>query len=125
MRLYCAVEGTEEGTFGAMLRCLRRAAELPQEELAERARVSARGLRDLERGASRATYHSTAFEIADALCLPPDELFAFVRTTQRSNRELPTRSMLPVLLNATGQRLPGLAYREGAGSEQTQAERQH
>jgi transcriptional regulator with XRE-family HTH domain len=41
----------EIATFGALLRRWRQAAGLTQEELAERAGLSRRGINDLERGA--------------------------------------------------------------------------
>ena len=43
-------------TFGDLLRQLRTAAALSQEELAERAGVSLRGISDLERGVRRAPH---------------------------------------------------------------------
>jgi predicted ATPase/DNA-binding XRE family transcriptional regulator len=59
------------GAFGALLQQYRRAAGLSQEELAERARLSRRGISDLERGTRRAPHLSTARRLADALELPP------------------------------------------------------
>ncbi|MBA2452515.1 MAG: helix-turn-helix transcriptional regulator, partial [Chloroflexia bacterium] len=46
-------------TFGDLLRHARRDAELTQEELAERAGVSARTISDLERGVIRAPRRDT------------------------------------------------------------------
>jgi transcriptional regulator with XRE-family HTH domain len=62
-------EGT--ASFGEMLRRLRRAAALSQEELAERAGLSQRGISDLERGARLAPHLSTIRLLADALALCP------------------------------------------------------
>src|SRR5215218_950980 len=60
-------------TFADLLRQLRTSAALSQEELAERAGVSLRGLSDLERGVRRAPHLSTVRLIADALGLGPEE----------------------------------------------------
>src|SRR3712207_5301523 len=67
--------------FGAHLRRLREAAGLTQEELAERAGLTAKGISDLERGRRRRPYPHTTRCLADALGLSEDErrsLFAAV-----------------------------------------------
>src|SRR5262245_57114776 len=56
-------------TFGDVLRRLRSEASLSQEELAERAGLSRRGISDLERGARQAPYLETLRLLADALDL--------------------------------------------------------
>ena len=56
-------------SFGELLRQLRTAAGLTQEELADVARVSARSVSDLERGINRTARSSTARLLADALLL--------------------------------------------------------
>jgi predicted ATPase/DNA-binding XRE family transcriptional regulator len=55
--------------FGALLREFRTTAGLTQEELAERARLSKRGLQDLERGVSRRPRRDTLELLARALQL--------------------------------------------------------
>ena len=55
--------------FGKVLREYRLAAALTQEELAERAGMSVRGLSDLERGARRAPFPNTLQRLTDALKL--------------------------------------------------------
>lgn len=60
-------------SFGGLLRSLRTAAGLTQEELAEAARVSYRSISDLERGVSRFPRLSTARLLADALGLSGDD----------------------------------------------------
>ena len=55
--------------FGALLRRYRREAGLTQEELAERARLSKRGISDLERGARRLPRSDTVDLLAGALSL--------------------------------------------------------
>ena len=56
-------------SFGALLRQARTAAALSQEELAERAGVSARGVSDLERGIHPTPRLETVRLLADALAL--------------------------------------------------------
>ena len=67
------VEGSRAATFGGRLRALREAAGLTQEELAERAGLSARGISALERGDRRRPYLHTIRALADALDLAPAE----------------------------------------------------
>ena len=59
----------EPAEFGARLRRLREAAGLTQEELAERAGLSAEGVAALERGRRRRRYPHTLRALADALGL--------------------------------------------------------
>jgi non-specific serine/threonine protein kinase len=56
-------------TFGALLRSLRRAAGLTQEQLAERAGLSVRGVSNLERGTRRFPYPHTVRQLAQVLRL--------------------------------------------------------
>jgi transcriptional regulator with XRE-family HTH domain len=70
-----------DAPFGAKLRQLREAAKLTQEELAQKAGLTARGISDLERGARNRPYPHTVRSLADALELPEDDraaLFAAV-----------------------------------------------
>ncbi|MGH2487751.1 MAG: ATP-binding protein, partial [Ktedonobacterales bacterium] len=62
---------------GALLRRFRRAANLTQEELAERSGVSARTISDMERGLMRRARHETVVLLADALELAPSERTLF------------------------------------------------
>jgi len=64
---------TDIRRFGALLKHYRRAAGLTQEALADRARLSVRGIQDLERGASRAPRADTVALLASALGLSTDE----------------------------------------------------
>jgi transcriptional regulator with XRE-family HTH domain len=59
-------------SFGDVLRRLRSEASLSQEELAERAGLSRRGISDLERGAHHAPQFATVRLLADALNLDAD-----------------------------------------------------
>jgi serine/threonine protein kinase, bacterial len=69
------VEPTE---FGALLRRHRIDAGLTQEELAERAQLSARVISDLERGVNRIPRVYTLRQLADALQLPASDRVAFI-----------------------------------------------
>jgi transcriptional regulator with XRE-family HTH domain len=60
-----------EKSFGALLRELRAAAGLSQEELAERAGLSRRGISDLERGSRRSPHPTTLRRLAEGLRLGP------------------------------------------------------
>jgi non-specific serine/threonine protein kinase len=63
--------------FGALLRHYRVLAGLTQEQLAERAGLSRRGIADLERGARRAPYAATIERLAAALELSAPERVRF------------------------------------------------
>jgi predicted ATPase/DNA-binding XRE family transcriptional regulator len=67
------VQTAEPGLFGDLLRRHRVAAGLSQDELAERAGLSARGISDLERGLRRAPHRHTVAALADALSLTVEE----------------------------------------------------
>jgi predicted ATPase/DNA-binding XRE family transcriptional regulator len=62
----------QEAPFGALLRRLREASGLTQEDLAARAGLSAKGISDLERGARRRPHPHTVRALADALELSED-----------------------------------------------------
>src|ERR1700729_3680458 len=64
-------------TFGGLLRSLRLAAGLTQEELAEAAKMSYRSISDLERGISRSPRRDTTRLLAAALGLSGDDRAAF------------------------------------------------
>jgi predicted ATPase/transcriptional regulator with XRE-family HTH domain len=65
--------GAEPEAFGVLLRCLRLAAGLTQEALAERAGLSARAISDLERDPTRTPRLDTVTLLADALSLAPEQ----------------------------------------------------
>src|SRR5215472_17128945 len=73
----------ETSAFGVLLRRHRQAAGLTQEELAERARLSARAVIDLERSARLTPRRETVQWLADALALPPAERAAFEAAARR------------------------------------------
>jgi predicted ATPase/DNA-binding XRE family transcriptional regulator len=65
-------------SFGDLLRRLRSAASLSQEELAERAGLSVRGISDLERDLRQAPRLETVRLLADALALTADDRAALL-----------------------------------------------
>jgi class 3 adenylate cyclase/transcriptional regulator with XRE-family HTH domain len=68
-----APDTARASTFGSLLRGARIAARLTQEQLAERANLSARAISDRERGVHRAPQHDTVSLLADALELAGKE----------------------------------------------------
>lgn len=70
-------------TFRDLLRQHRRASGLTQEELAERAGLSVRGISDLERGARSYPHPDTVRRLAGALSLHDDAREAFLRAAPR------------------------------------------
>jgi len=75
--------GSQELLFGDLLRRLRRAAGLTQEELGARAGLSVRGLSDLERGVNRAPRRDTVLALSDALSLTPADRGALQAAARR------------------------------------------
>jgi transcriptional regulator with XRE-family HTH domain len=73
------VGSAEPSNFGDLLRSYRTASGLTQDQLAERAGLSARGVQDLERGLRRTPYATTVRRVAAALEL--DEAQRAARTT--------------------------------------------
>ena len=67
-------------SFAVLLRSLRKAAFLTQEDLAHAARLSSRAISDLERGLTRTTRRDTAHRLADALNLTGSSREEFVAT---------------------------------------------
>jgi len=84
-------------TFGRLLRRFRRAAGLTQEELAERANLSARAVSDLERAEGRQPRRDTLELLVAALGLAPGDR-ALLEATVRRTRSTPRpRAREPVL----------------------------
>src|SRR5438874_7672144 len=76
------MDGTEGSTIGALLKRHRTAAGLTQEELAERAQVSARTVSDAERGLRTSIYRDTAKQLAEALGLNEEDQGRFERAAR-------------------------------------------
>jgi predicted ATPase/DNA-binding XRE family transcriptional regulator len=92
--------------FGALLRRSRMAAGLTQEELAEAAGLSARGISDLERGVNSRPRQETVRLLLDALNLSPGERRAFETAARvRSSVKVDTQALraptnLPIQLSS-------------------------
>lgn len=82
---------SEPATFSALLRQHRLAARLTQEALAERARLSARAISDLERGVHRSAQRDTARLLADALHLSEPERAEFEAAARRLAEPAPVQ----------------------------------
>jgi DNA-binding XRE family transcriptional regulator len=74
---------TESVRFGVLLKHYRVAAGLSQEELAERARLSARAISAYERGQRQAPYRDTVALLVQALGLSPEEATTLEATVPR------------------------------------------
>src|SRR5689334_8192567 len=72
--------------FKALLREYRLSAGLPQEELAERAGLSWRGVQDLERGVRRRPQTATARRLAEALGLSLEQRAGLLSAATREER---------------------------------------
>lgn len=101
--------------FGALLRDFRVAAGLTQEELAEGAGVSARGLSDLERGISRNPQKATLARLAAALQLTAEERAEF-EAAVRAERADPAGRDDGLLEQYQPYSLPAPADRHTVGS---------
>jgi tetratricopeptide (TPR) repeat protein/transcriptional regulator with XRE-family HTH domain len=84
-------------SFATMLRRFRRATGLTQEELAERARLSVRGITDLERSARLSPRKETVQLLADALQLAPTDRERF-EAAARSQRPMANEQHEPAAL---------------------------
>jgi predicted ATPase/DNA-binding XRE family transcriptional regulator len=94
---------TDLPVFAELLRQHRLAAGFTQEELAEQAGMSARGISDLERGARRHPHRETVLLLADALGLSGAARSTFVRSAPRligraASRPERTAALFPVPL---------------------------
>ena len=77
---------TEPLEFGTLLRRVRTAAGLSQEELAERARMSAAAVSALERGSRKAPYRDTVALLLEALGAEEAERNALTEAAERARR---------------------------------------
>ena len=100
--------------FAGLLRRLRAAATLTQEELAEAAGLSPRSVSDLERGINRTARKETALLLADALNLAEPARALFIAAARG---RLPAEEVLAVMQAGTQQASPA-ASRPGPGAAQ-------
>ncbi len=84
-------------SFGERLRRLREAAGLTQEELAERAGLTPKGIGALERGDRKYPYPNTVQVLAGALNLSGDERAAFLASVPRRDRAHTPRESPPAV----------------------------
>src|SRR3954451_8819766 len=91
-----------ETRFGALLQHYRLSVGLTQEELAERAGVSARGISDLERGARALPRKDTLQLLLEALDLSPADRTTLVAAARRSQAPAPVGDR-----GSSGSGLPG------------------
>jgi len=82
-------------TFGALLSRYRAAALLTQEQLAEQAGLSARGVSDLERGIKGRPRAYTVRQLSDALRLSADDRATFEQAANAAGVESRSDSALP------------------------------
>jgi sugar lactone lactonase YvrE/transcriptional regulator with XRE-family HTH domain len=82
-------------SFAVLLSRYRAAARLTQEELAERAGLSVRGISDLERGARMQPRLSTIDQLAEALKLSRDDRTTFEQAGLAASRVPPLNDALP------------------------------
>ena len=91
-------------SFGDLLRQLRSAASLSQEELAARGGLSVRGISDLERGARSAPRLETVRMLADALEVGPEARAALLAAARpvdlAARRGGPREAGVPLRANA-------------------------
>jgi len=79
------VTSRQAGSFGVLLQRYRAAAGLSQEELADRAGLSRRGISDLERGVRRSPYPATVRRLAAALGLAEPDRIVLLGAARTSN----------------------------------------
>ena len=94
------MEGVATRTFGALLRRYRTDRGLTQEELAERAGLSVRGISDLERGVNRAPYRATIECLIRALELSAEDAAALGAAGSRRRGPTSRETALPVALTS-------------------------
>src|SRR5215467_1869689 len=83
---------SSQGAFAALLRKLRLASSMTQEELAERSGLSVDGIAALERGIRRAPRPSTVVLLAEALKLDVQQREMFVATAHGGSFQGTARS---------------------------------
>ena len=115
---------TAANGFGTVLRRLRLAAGLTQEELAQTAGLSVRAVADIERGRTSRPYRRSVVLLADALGLSGQDLMAFTRAARSGSASGPMALPTPQTRQSAGwepvvpRQLPaavrGFAGRSGA-----------
>jgi len=96
------------GSFSVLLRACRHRADLSQEELAARAGLSERTVRELEAGRVRSPRRDTARLLADALQLTGPQRDSWMAATRRAGPAVPAAGSAPRLPTDVPARLPSL-----------------
>jgi DNA-binding XRE family transcriptional regulator len=96
------LDGGAVTSFGELLKRYRAAAGLTQDELAERARLSARTISDLERGVKHRPHAYTLQRLVRALDLPPEEQDRLDAAARFTLPQRPGHAAAPAVGDATG-----------------------
>ena len=93
-------QSTQTPTLATLLARHRRAANLTQEDLAERSGIAVRTIQSLESGTTRSAQSATAILLADALLLEPAARAAFIASARRQplRRPVTTAPNTPAIL---------------------------
>jgi transcriptional regulator with XRE-family HTH domain len=89
------MDATPRETFGSLLRSYRRIAGITQEELAERAGVSADTISNLERGVAHVPRKETLHLLVEALRLAPEEQDTLLAAARAMRAASPTVGVSP------------------------------
>src|ERR1039458_2198765 len=95
-------------SFGLLLRRFRRAAELTQEELAQRSDLSTRTINALERGVKATPQAGTLELLAAALELSDEDRALLLGSVPRRRRQPAATDPIDPLVRSTQPYLPGL-----------------
>ncbi len=96
-----ADRGQETRPFGSIMRELRVAAGLTQEDLADRTGLSVRGISDLERGERTRPHFETVRLLADALDLDPIQRSVLVAAARLPHAAPPAEITYPLTVIAS------------------------
>ena len=96
-----------QASFGTLLKRFRQAVGLSQEALAERARMSVRGISDLERGDHRAPYRETLRQLMYALELDGEQQAALETASRAAQGPRGDSPVLPAAVVADRRDAPG------------------
>jgi predicted ATPase/DNA-binding XRE family transcriptional regulator len=116
------MSSVDRAIFGDLLRRARRAAELSQEELAERAGLSARAISDLERGVNRVPRRDTLEMLADALSINAEQRRQWERMRRAAAADASTAAQRAARPSEQPAASPPMPLTELLGREQAVAD---